>query len=153
MAPDFGESWGGYTSWGCLTRSVRDAAAMIDVMAGPAAGDPYSVPPLARPLAEEVGAPPGNLRVAFTAASLFGKKTHLEAGAAVESTARLLADGALDYHGRRGSIHQIANLIKPAASNGWQAWYFVDTASGERRSIDSLRQQLRSLLQTKEDDK
>ena len=42
MAPDFGESWGGYTSWGCLTRSVRDAAALIDVMAGPAAGDPCS---------------------------------------------------------------------------------------------------------------
>jgi amidase len=92
MAPDFGESWGGYVSWGCLTRSVRDAAAMIDVMAGPAAGDPYSVPALKRPLAEEVGFPPGNLRVAFTAGSLLGKETHPEARAAVESAARLLAD-------------------------------------------------------------
>ena len=92
MAPDFGESWGGYTSWGCLTRSVRDAAALIDVMAGPAPGDPYAVPPLARPLAEEVGAPPGKLRAAFTAGSLFGNETHPEARAAVESAARLLSD-------------------------------------------------------------
>jgi amidase len=92
VAPDFGESWGGYVSWGCLTRSLRDAAAMIDVMAGPAAGDPYAVPPLVRPLAEEVGAPPGKLRIAFTAGSLFGKETHPEASAAVESTARLLSD-------------------------------------------------------------
>jgi len=92
MAPDFGESWGGYVSWGCLTRSVRDAAALIDVMSGPAAGDPYSVPPLERPLAEEVGAPPGKFRVAFTTGSLFGKATHPEARAAVESTAHLLAD-------------------------------------------------------------
>ena len=91
LAPDFGESWGGYVSWGCLTRSVRDAAALVDVMAGPAEGDPYAVPPLERPLAAEVGAPPGKLRVAFTAGSLFGKETHPEARAAVESAARLLA--------------------------------------------------------------
>jgi amidase len=92
MAPDFGESWGGYVSWGCLTRSVRDSAALIDVMAGPAAGDPYTVPPLERPLAGEVGAPAGKLRVAFSAGSLFGKETHPEAKAAVESAAKLLAD-------------------------------------------------------------
>jgi amidase len=92
QAPDFGESWGGYVSWGCLARTVRDAAAVIDVMAGPAPGDPYSVPPLERPLAAEVGAPPGKLRVAFTAGSLFGKETHPEARAAVESAAKLMAD-------------------------------------------------------------
>jgi amidase len=92
MAPDFGEGWGGYESWGCLTRSVRDTAGLIDVMAGPAAGDPYSAPPLERPLVEEVGAPPGKLRVAFTAGSLFGQDTHPEPKAAVESAARLLAD-------------------------------------------------------------
>lgn len=92
LAPDFGESWGGYVSWGCLARSVRDAAAIADVMAGPAEGDPYAAPPLERPLAAEVGAPPGKLRVAFTPASLFGKETHPEARAAVESAARLMAD-------------------------------------------------------------
>ena len=92
QAPDYGECWGGYVSWGCLTRSVRDAAALVDVMAGPAPGDPYSAPPLERPLAEEVGAPVGRLRVAFTAGSLFGKGTHPEARAAVEAAARLLAD-------------------------------------------------------------
>ncbi len=92
VGPDFGEAWGGYVSWGCLTRSVRDAAALIDVMAGPSAGDPYAVPPLERPLAQEVGAPPGKLRVAFTARSLFGKATHAQAKAAVEAAARLMAD-------------------------------------------------------------
>ncbi len=92
QAPHFGESWGGYVSWGCLTRSVRDAALVVDVMAGPEPGDPYAAPPLERPLAAEVGAPPGRLRVAFTAGSLFGKGTHPEAKAAVESAARLLAE-------------------------------------------------------------
>src|SRR5512137_1839542 len=92
VAPDFGEAWGGYVSWGCVTRSVRDAAAMVDLMAGPAAGDPYAVPPLERPLVREIGAAPGKLRVAFTAGSLLGKETHPEAKSAVESAARLLAD-------------------------------------------------------------
>lgn len=92
QAPHFGESWGGYVSWGCLARSVRDAALVVDVMAGPEPGDPYAAPPLERPLAAEVGAPPGRLRVAFTAGSLFGKGTHPEAEAAVEAAARLLAD-------------------------------------------------------------
>jgi amidase len=101
MAPDFCEGWGGYVSWGCLTRSVRDAAAIIDVMAGPAAGDPYTVPPLERPLAQEVGASPGKLRVAFTASSLFGKETHPEARAAVESAAKLLADLGHDVEDAR----------------------------------------------------
>ena len=64
-------------------------------------------------------------------------------------TARILADGSLDYLGKRGSIHQIANLIQPAASNGWQVWHFIDAESGQRCSIDSLRQHLRSLLQEK----
>lgn len=92
MAPDFGEIWGGYVSWGCLARSVRDAAAIFDVMAGPAEGDPYAAPPLEHPLAEEIGVPPGRLRVAFTAGSLFGKGTHPEAKAAAESAARLLSE-------------------------------------------------------------
>ena len=92
FAPDFGEGWGGYASWGCLARSVRDAAAIVDVMAGPGPGDPYAVPPLERPLAAEAGTPPGKLRVAFTAGSLFGRGTHPECRAAVEAAARLLAE-------------------------------------------------------------
>ncbi len=92
VAPDFGEAWGGYVSWGCVTRSVRDAAAMVDLMAGPAAGDPYAVPPLERPLVQEVGAAPGKLRVAFTSGSLFGKGTDPVAKTAVEFAARLLAE-------------------------------------------------------------
>lgn len=91
FAPDSGEGWGGYAGWGCLARSVRDAAATVDIMAGPGPGDPYSVPPLERPLAAEAGTLPGKLRVAFTAGSLFGRETHPECRAAVESAARLLA--------------------------------------------------------------
>lgn len=98
MGPDWGEGWGGFVQWGVLTRTVRDTAALIDVMAGPMPGDPYAAPPLDRPLREEVGVDPGKLRIAWSAASLYGKETHPEIRSAVQQTARWLADLGHDVH-------------------------------------------------------
>ncbi|MHB8505043.1 MAG: amidase [Acidimicrobiales bacterium] len=61
-APD-GEAWMGGTTDGVVTRTVRDTAAVLDVLAGPEPGDPYAAAPLPRPLAAEVGADPGRLRI------------------------------------------------------------------------------------------
>ncbi|MEZ4237347.1 MAG: amidase [Myxococcota bacterium] len=92
LGPDQGEGWGGYVSWGVLTRSVRDTAAALDVMAGPMPGDPYAAPPLERPLADEVGRDPGKLRIGYTTASLYGKEAHPDNVAAVEAAAGMLRD-------------------------------------------------------------
>lgn len=91
LAPDLGESWLGLVVEGVLTRTVRDTAALLDVLCGGVAGDPAGPPPPARSFLSEVGAPPGRLRVAFTAESFFGHGTTAEARAAVEDAARLLA--------------------------------------------------------------
>ncbi|SDF48756.1 amidase [Blastococcus aurantiacus] len=61
--PDVGESWAGATTDGVVTRTVRDAAAVLDLISAPMPGDPYVAPPLPRPLSQEVGAPVGRLRV------------------------------------------------------------------------------------------
>src|SRR5690606_34873611 len=53
LGPAFGEYWGPLTHEHVVTRSVRDSAAVLDCVAGPAPGDPYTAPPLARPLREE----------------------------------------------------------------------------------------------------
>ena len=50
---------------GPIARTVADAAALLDAMAGPATGDAWWAPPLARPLREEVGRAPEPLRVAY----------------------------------------------------------------------------------------
>ena len=63
QGPDVGESWAGATIDGVVTRSVRDTAAVLDAIGRPMPGDPYVAPPFARPLAHEVGAPVGRLRV------------------------------------------------------------------------------------------
>jgi amidase len=49
-----------------VTRTVRDTAAMLDVVQGPGIGDPFVIAPPLRRYAEEVGAPTGKLRVAVS---------------------------------------------------------------------------------------
>jgi DNA modification methylase len=61
-----------------------------------------------------------------------------------ETSARVLADGSLDYDGQRGSIHQIGSLLRGGPANGWEVWYYLDRESGERRVLDTLRQYLRA---------
>ena len=63
LGPEIGDSWGGATVHGVVTRTVRDTAALLDVLSGPVAGDPYPAPPLAGPLLVEVGRDPGRLRI------------------------------------------------------------------------------------------
>src|SRR5205085_6602816 len=54
LGPDFGEYWAMTTHEHVLTRSVRDTAAVLDAIAGPGPGDPYTAPPPTRPFLEEV---------------------------------------------------------------------------------------------------
>jgi len=63
-APE-GDAWAGLVVRGVVSRSVRDTAAAIDAVAGPAPGDPYEAPPPLRPYRQEVGADPGALRVGW----------------------------------------------------------------------------------------
>jgi len=63
QGPVIGEGWAGSTIDGTVTRTVRDAAGILDVISRPMPGDPYYAPALARPLAQEVGADPGRLRI------------------------------------------------------------------------------------------
>ncbi len=62
-----------------------------------------------------------------------------------QDEARVLADGAIEYNGQRGSIHQIARQIRQAPCNGWDVWYYSDPQTGERRPIDHLRQIFREM--------
>ncbi|MBW2270360.1 MAG: amidase [Deltaproteobacteria bacterium] len=90
VGPEHGEGWGGAVTEHVITRTVRDTAAVLDCVAGPASGDPYTAPPPERPFLEEVGRDPGALRV-----GLFTRNAHTpahpEAEAAVTAVGKLLA--------------------------------------------------------------
>jgi amidase len=89
--PLAGEGWAGGTTDGVLTRTVRDAAGILDVISTAAPGDPYYAPPLPRPLREEVGADPGRLRIGMIDRPGSGRYLDdPQCRAAVAGTARLL---------------------------------------------------------------
>jgi amidase len=66
LGPRYGDMMTGLVADHVVTRSVRDSAAVLDVIAGPMAGDPYWAPPPERSFLDEVGADPGRLRVGVT---------------------------------------------------------------------------------------
>ncbi len=87
--PDVGEGWSGLACGHVVSLSVRDSAALLDAVAGPAPGDPYLAPPLARPLVEEVGADPGRLRIGLLTTAPSGVPVDPECVAAAEAAGRL----------------------------------------------------------------
>ncbi len=97
QGPLIGEAWAGGTIDGAVTRTVRDTAGVLDVISAPIPGDPYYAPPLPGPLAREVGADPGRLRIGFLdRPGLDGYLDDPQCRAAVASAARLLE--SLGHH-------------------------------------------------------
>ncbi len=64
--PDFGEIWPGMLQEFVVSRTVRDTAVMLDAVSAPAPGDPFVITQPSRPYSQEVNAPSGRLRIAWT---------------------------------------------------------------------------------------
>jgi len=92
QGPLVGEGWAGGTIDGAVSRSVRDAAAILDVISAEMPGEPYYAPPLPGRLADAAGTDPGNLRIGF--ADHAGDERYLDSPdcrAAVQAAVKLLA--------------------------------------------------------------
>jgi amidase len=89
--PGLGEAWFGASSEGVISRSVRDTARALDVLAGAEPGDAFAIAPPATPYAEAMQRAPRRLRIGFTTTSPLGTAVHPEAVAAVADAAKLLA--------------------------------------------------------------
>jgi amidase len=91
LGPEFGDIMGGLVCELAVTRTVRDTAAVLDAVAGPAPGDPYAASAPDRPYVEEVGAHPGRLRIGVQTEAFGGDvATHPDCVAAAEAAAALL---------------------------------------------------------------
>jgi len=91
FGPSLGERWNGFSTEFVVTRSVRDAAALLDVAAGPMPGDPYFAPPPPAPFAAMTAVPPAVLRIGVMTRAPRGLDLHPECRAAVDAAARTLA--------------------------------------------------------------
>jgi amidase len=130
QGPLVGEAWAGGVADGAVTRTVRDAAGVLDVISGRMPGEPYYAPPLRRPLAQEVGADPGRLRIGvLDRPGLDGYLDDPQCRAAVASAARLLE--SLGHHVAESApaamfeqefVHHFTTLIAADSEATFQAF-------------------------------
>jgi amidase len=92
IGPDADAPVGGLGIEFAVTRTVRDAAGLLDQVQGPAPGELFWIAPPARPYMEEVGADPGRLVVRYSTKPTNGAAVDPEWVAAVEQTVRLLGE-------------------------------------------------------------
>ncbi|OBF41551.1 amidase [Mycolicibacterium peregrinum] len=90
VGPDSSEPLSGLGSEFGLTRSVRDCAALLDAVSGPAPGDKYVIRDPARPYVDELGRDPGSLRIAIHTESWSGGPVDHEVAAAVAAVGAAL---------------------------------------------------------------
>ena len=89
--PDADERLSGFGVDFALTRTVRDAAALLDAVNGPGVGDKYFATPPERPYTQEVATAPGRLRIAMTTQAGSGVPVDKEYAETVETVCRELA--------------------------------------------------------------
>ena len=116
----------------CVSRSVRDTAALLDAVHGPAVGDTVVAPAPTRRYLDEVGADPGRLRIGILVHDpLTGDMAKPECIAAAEAAAKLLESlghtveqaypKALDDPGIVGQFTALWAGGLSAALAGWEA--------------------------------
>jgi amidase len=121
--PLFGELSFGLSTGGALTRSVADAALLLDVVAGYEPGDPGMAPAPSRPFVEEVGAPVGRLRIGIDRqAPLSPDGLHPSVVAALDGAAALL-------EGLGHAVEEVTLPVDPSISDQLRTLWAASLAS------------------------
>jgi amidase len=113
FAPDLGDVNGGLVNEHVLTRTVRDSAAVLDILAGVQPGDPYTAPTqISRYVAELAVPVTRHLRIGYATRHVTPEGTlvesHPDCVAAVAHAAKLLAD-----QGHQVELAEIETLRDP----------------------------------------
>jgi amidase len=90
--PDYSDPLCGLAIEFAVTRSVRDAAALLDAVAGPDVGAPSHPVPPPRPWREAIEAKVRPMRIAWTVTPASGERADPECEKAVHETVRALTD-------------------------------------------------------------
>ena len=118
VGPLVGEILGGLAHEFALTRSIRDAALLLDAVSGPAPGDKYYVARPAVSYAEQIRRePPRGLRVAVVTESFWGMATDPGVAAAVDGVALTLE--RLGHHVERARPEFSAPALLESARVQW----------------------------------
>jgi len=128
--PLIGDNMSGLTVELVVSKSVRDTAAILDAVQGPAPGDPYVAPPPTRPYIEEVGADPGKLRIGLLTEPLLNAEPNEVVAEAARDAARLM--------------ESLGHVIEESHPTGFEEMDVVDTfltrwMAGQAATIDQLQ--------------
>jgi amidase len=121
----------------CVSRSLRDTAAMLDAVRGPGVGDTVIAPPPARPYVDELGADPGRLRIGLLDHHPFGGAVHEECALAVRNAATLLE--SLGHDVAPGFPASMAN---PDFARRFTALWSTNMGASFARLADQLGREL-----------
>jgi amidase len=92
LGPGVVDLWSGSAVFNCVTRTVRDTAAYLDVIGGSVSGEPYALAMPDRPFLESAAIPREHLRIGVMLERPDGQAVDPEVRAAVEAAATLCAD-------------------------------------------------------------
>jgi len=130
LGPDLSEAWAGFVQRHVVSRSVRDSAAILDVLEGPMTGDFYVAPPPARAYFEELDVDPGRLRIGLRTDTPGGiAEVDPACAAAAEDAGRLL--------------ESLGHVVEPAAPEAFDHTEIVEhfttvVAANSTRDVDDL---------------
>jgi amidase len=128
--PLIGDNMSGLTVELVVSRSVRDTAAILEAVHGPAPGDPYVAPPPSRPYTEELGADPGKLRIGLLTEPLLEAEPNEVVAEAARDAARLL--------------ESLGHEIEESHPTGFEEMDVIDTfltrwMAGQAATLDQLQ--------------
>ena len=125
-APHLSELASGYATDGVLTRTVRDSALGLDLIAGYEPGDPYWAPDPSAPFVEAVEREPGKLRIAFVVDSPNGVPVDPDCVAATRRAAELLE-----------SLGHEVNEVTIEADEGYVANFVTVWIAGTANEVET----------------
>jgi amidase len=133
------EAFNGLSCYGPLTRSVADAALLLDVLAGNVPADRHHVPAPAEPFATAPARPPERLRIALSFATPVGTsgKVDPEHRAAIEALATTLTELGHEVEARDPDYGLVGAALVPRGMSAVEAWigeHEVDRAQLEPRT-------------------
>jgi amidase len=89
QGPDNADSTAGLSVDNCVTRSVRDCAAMLDISSPPDFSDPYFAPPQQGSYLDGIQSEPKRLKIAISTSNYNGAPFHPDVAQAVQKAAKL----------------------------------------------------------------
>jgi amidase len=139
-APHLAELAAGFATDGVLTRTVRDSALGLDLLAGYEPGDPYWAPDPSAPFIEAIDREPGKLRVAFVVDSPNGVPVDPDCVAATRQAAELLASlghevNEVEIEADEGYVTNFVTVWIAGTANEVETW---GRLAGRQLDIEQL---------------